>query len=51
MKSKLERLLQDFTLRSIYDAIYLPLRSGRSLGDPTADRSPGISPFPSAANR
>lgn len=34
MKAKLERLLRDFTLASIYDAVYLPLRSGRDLGEP-----------------
>ena len=32
MKAKLERLLRDFTLASIYDAVYLPLRTGRDLG-------------------
>jgi polysaccharide deacetylase family protein (PEP-CTERM system associated) len=34
MKAKLERLLRDFTLASIYDAVYLPLRTGRDLGEP-----------------
>lgn len=31
MKRKLERLLRDFTLGSIYDTIYLPLRNGSSM--------------------
>jgi polysaccharide deacetylase family protein (PEP-CTERM system associated) len=34
MKAKLERLLRDFALASIYDAVYLPLRTGRDLGEP-----------------
>ena len=32
MKSKLERLLQDFALGSIYDTVYLPLRSRLDMG-------------------
>ena len=41
MKAKLERLLRDFTLASIYDAVYLPLRTGRDLGEPVFGTASG----------
>lgn len=50
MKSKLERLLRDFNLASIYDAVYLPLRSRWDPGEPVAHHGLGVRAYGSAAN-
>src|SRR5271165_376156 len=43
MKSRVERLLQDFTLASIHEAIYLPLLRRQDMGGPVADHSRKVS--------
>ena len=50
MKFKLERLLQDFSLASIYEAIYLPLHRGLETGAQVVDRSRAESACQSATN-
>jgi polysaccharide deacetylase family protein (PEP-CTERM system associated) len=47
MRAKVERLLQDFTLASIYDAIYLPLRKRRDMGEAVADQTGRMLPIES----
>ena len=50
MRSKLERLLRDFTLATIYDAVYLPLRSRRDLDASVAHQDIGVSAYEPAPN-